>query len=178
MKKHVVGFILFNLIVGTSAIIAALFYEMPKIDSVDVPETPVIYTRSCWRMRKNLQSPQVNAKITQAVFNENTDQLDMDLFLERKNHSTENVSVSLQFFVKDGNQTRYLATETFNLTPDFDLDDKAAQSVTFSYKWLDDLKSHENLYIVPQTAATENYTRLAPRFDEASAAPVTVVDGN
>ena len=180
MNKHIVGFILFNIIVGASAIAAALFYEMPKIESVSVPEVPVTYTgKSCWKNFKMPVKGEVSTRVIQAVFDENTNELDMDLFLERKNHSTESADVTLDFFVKTGSQTRYVASERVNLTPKFNLEDKAAQNITSSYQWLNDLKSHENLYVVPQwTFDAENNKRPVPRFDELNAAPVTVVEKN
>ena len=181
MNKHIAGFILFNLIVGSSAVVAALFYEVPKIETIRVfEELPVTYSgRSCWRSGRNFENGQVNAKIVQAVFDENTNQLDMDLYLERKNHSTDYAGVKLHFFVKNGSETRYLATEKVDLTPNFNLDDKATQSISQSYKWLNNLKSHENLYVVPQTTFdADNYKKIAPRFDELNAAPVMVAERN
>lgn len=181
MKQHITGFILFNLIVGASVVVAALFYSVPNADSVRAPEAPTNYVKTtCWRSRKMRKNEDLNAKVVQAVFNENTNQLDMNLSLNSRDTASGFVSVEFDFFVKDGNQTRYLASETLHyLKPEFNLDGKATQSIISSYQWLDDLKSHENLYVVPRTGSNaENENNSAPRFDESNATSVIVINGN
>lgn len=176
MNKHIFGFILFSLIVGTSAIIYGFFVApFVPIQPIQVFENQPEKRKSCRKeIYSRVESGKVNAKVVQAVFNQNTNQLDMDLFLERKNNSTDNVAVWLEFFVKEGAKTRYLATEKVNLTPDFNLDDKATHSITSSYEWLDNLKSRENLYVVPQTFGNTQ-RGFTPVFDEAKATSVIIL---
>lgn len=176
MNKHIFGFILFSLIVGTSAFIYGFFFTpLATIQPVSVFEVRTEKRKSCRKETySRVERGEVTAKVVQAVFNSNTNQLDMDLFLERKNSSTDNVAVRLHFFVKDGAKTRYLATEKVDLTPDFNLDDKATHSITSSYEWLDNLKSRENLYVVPQTIGNTE-REFTPVFDEAKATSVIIL---
>ncbi|MDQ3179569.1 MAG: hypothetical protein M3Q33_03515 [Acidobacteriota bacterium] len=173
MKKHIFGFMLFSLIVGTSAFIYGFFFApLTAIQPVYVFENQPEKRKSCRKETySRVERPTVNAKVVQAVFNQNTNQVDMDLFLERKNNSTDDIAVWLEFFVKEGAKTRYLATEKVNLTPDFNLDDKATHSITSSYEWLDNLESRENLYVVPRTNGNTE-RGFTPIFDEAKATSV------
>jgi hypothetical protein len=174
MSKHIFGFILFSLIVGISAIIYGFFaLPSPLVLPVYVFENQPEKRKSCRKETySRVERASVNAKVVQAVFNSNTNQLDIDLILERKNSLTDYATVSLHFFAKDGAETRYLRTEKVNLTPN----NKMMHSITESYDWLDDLKSRGNLYVVPQTIGDgESYQRLMPRFDETNAMPITLV---
>jgi hypothetical protein len=167
MKQHIFGFILFTLIVGTAGLISAFFTELPSRDAVkvfDVPRT-VEYKSSCW---KQVKSPTGNssARVVQATLDQKTKQLETDLFIEREASSVRSVNVSLHFFTKDAKGTHYLATEKVWLEPFFNSDNRAAQSITSSYKWLDELGSYENLYVVAETKSS------TPRFSESNAVPV------
>ncbi|MGI8640339.1 MAG: hypothetical protein ACR2MG_10390 [Pyrinomonadaceae bacterium] len=186
MNKHIIGFILFSLIVGTSAVFASFFYETPKIDSINVSETPVAYTgRSCWKSTKNYRSGLASVKISQAVFKLDTKELATDLSVTPGDESIKNVRLALHFFVKDGYSTRYLATENLtNKNGDmkglYDLNEdkfiKTTFSITSTYKLFRNLRSYENLYIIPQIITErDSFTDYAPpQFDETNATPVTV----
>ena len=177
MNKHIFGFILFSLIVGTSAVIYGFLASPAVVEPVFVFENQPQKRKSCRKqMYSRVESKEVSAKVVQAVLNSNTNQLEMDLFLERENNSIENAAVRLHFFSKEGARTRYLATEKVVLTPEFNFDNKATQSITSSYEWLDNLRSRSNLYVVPQTIADgENYRSVTPRFDEEKAMPITLM---
>jgi len=175
MNKHIFGFILFSLIVGTSAFIYGFFYSpLAAIQPVYVFENRPEKRKSCRKETySRVERATVNAKVVQAVFNSNTNELDMDLILEGNNNLTEQANVRLHFFAKDGAKTRYLKTEKVILTPS----DKILHSITESYEWLDDLKSRPNLYVVPQTIGEgESYQRFTPRFDEINAMAITLVE--
>jgi hypothetical protein len=174
MNKHIFGFILFSLIVGTSAFIYGFFFTpLATIQPVYVFENQPEKRKSCRKETySRVERATVNAKVVQAVFNLNTNQLDMDLFLEGKDNSIDDVTVRLHFYVKDGAKTRYLRTEKVLLTPN----DKMIHSITESYDWLSDLKSRGNLYVVPQTfVGIERDQALRLSFDEANAMPITVI---
>ncbi|MEO8074342.1 MAG: hypothetical protein ABI686_13975 [Acidobacteriota bacterium] len=177
MNKHIVGFILFNLIVGTSIITAAFFYQMPKYESVVVtPVTSETYTRSCWRSNKGYANKISAPKVTQAIFDRKTGEIKTELFIQSKNESTEDFIVGLHFFVKDGNSTRYLSTQ--EISESVSNDAKDSSFVTYSYDVIDvidDLKQSENLYVIPEIISNaNNYSDYTPVFDEANATPVTL----
>lgn len=184
MNKHIVGFILFNLIVGTSIIIAAFFYQIPKYESVYVtPVTSETYTRSCWKGNKRYANKMTSAKVTQAVFDSKTQELKTELFVQSNKKIFKDIKVVLHFFVKDGDSTRYLATEDLtnnkgDMKGIYDVSErrmtKATFLVTFDYQWLGDLKSSENLYVMPEVIDTEMNKDYTPVFDEVNATPVTL----
>lgn len=178
MNRHIFGFIFFSLIVGTSAIVYGFFFApLATIQPVFVFESQPEKRKSCRRERfERIERSEVKAKVVQAVLDQNTNQLDMDIFLKRINGSNDEVTVWLSFFTKDGAKTRYLTTEKVFLMPEFSIDDTSINNLNLSYDWLDDVKSRENLYVVPQTIkGAENYEKFTPSFDEANALPVTVV---
>lgn len=170
MKQHIFGFILFTLIVGTAGLISAFFTELPNRDAIKVFEVPktVEYKSSCWKHVKS--SPEktegISARVVQAALNQKTKELETNLFIEREESSVKNVIVSLHFFTKDAKGTRYLATHIAFLEPFFNRDNIATESITSSYKWLNDLDPNENLYV---TAETKSST---PKFSESYAVPI------
>ncbi len=186
MNKHIIGFIIFSLIVGTSAVVASFFYGVPKIESVNVSETSVTYSgKSCWKSTKNYKSGLASVKVLQAVFNPDSKKLATNLSVTPGDNSFKNVRLALHFFVKDGNSTRYLATENLtdkngNLEGVYDLNEdkfsKTLFSVTSTYKLFSNLRSYENLYVIPQIfTERDSFTDYAPpQFDEINATPVTL----
>ncbi len=187
MKKHIVGFIIFNFIVGTSLIVAAFFYQKPKFESVVItPVTSETYTRSCWKSKSRFINNTTSARVTQAIFDSKAQELKTELFVQADDEkSLKTTKVALHFFVKDGNSTRYLATEDLkdekvSMKGTFDSSESRAAKVTFlinsSYQWLDDLKSpsRDNLYVVPQIITNNSYHDYKPVFDEMNATPVTI----
>ena len=186
MRKHIVGFIIFNFIVGTSLIVAAFFYQKPKFESVVItPVTSETYTRSCWKGKSRFINNTTSAKVTQAIFDSKTQELKTELFVQADDEkSLKTTEVALHFFVKDGNSTRYLATENLTnrngvMKDSFDMSDYKNMKATFlvnsSYEWLDDLESRENLYVVPEIIQNAPlYDDYTPEFDELNATPVTL----
>ncbi len=184
MNKHIVGFILFNLIVGTSIIIAAFFYQIPKYESVVVtPVTSETYTRSCWKSNKRYENNLTSAKVTQAVFDSKTQKLKTELFIKSRQNSFTDIKVALHFFVKDSNSTRYLATEDLtreemNMRSISGITERriaeASFLVTSDYQWVGDLKSRDNLYVMPEVVNAGMNRDYTPVFYEVNATPVTL----
>lgn len=184
MNKHIVGFIIFNLIVGISVIVAAFSYQVPKLESVVVtPVTPETYTRSCWKSNISYANKLTSARVTQAVFDSKAQELKTELFIKSNEKSFKDVKVALHFFVKDGDSTRYLATE--DLTGEkgemkgvYDMSEKRVTKATFlvtsSYDWLDDLESRDNLYVMPEVINAGMNRDYTPVFYELNATPVTI----
>ena len=150
----------------------------------EFPETSTNYVKtSCWKSKRNYKNKQTSPKITQAIFDSRTHKLETELFLHSDVKSTEDIKLALHFFVKDGNSTRYLATEDLtdkkvDMKGTFDMSERMTKNsfdVTVPLEWLDDLKSRENLYVVPEIISyTNNYKNYTPVFDELNATPVTL----
>ncbi len=183
MNKHIIGLIIFSFIVGMSAIIAGFFApmpQMPKIDSVRVSEANDYIYRGGKSCRQKKRKPRLqnydilaSAKISQAVFNLNKRQLDTEFTVERGNDSTENVNVALHFFVNDGFAVQHIKTEYVTLTPNFDMGDNAITSKTTSFRWLNNLESRENLYVISEVVEKAySYSNQPPFFDASEAAAV------
>lgn len=184
MKKHLFGFAVFSLIVGTTVFIFSFFKGQPKLSH----SKTVVYEvskQSCWKnVRQNSEVMrdagygQASVKIVQAVLNENTRQLNTNFLINRETPSTQNVRVKLTFvngsFKGKGNWDGVVRTEYVTLSPDFNIDNSGMQSTVSSYQWLDNLKSSENLYVmagtvyslrndldtVPRKADLENFTPI------------------
>ncbi len=185
MKKHIIGFAIFSLIVGTTAFIYAMF-NVVRVEEVPAPTYYQTYspTKSCWKMKRELRESKLDSpKISQAVFNLKTKQLDWKL-------DTPEIAapIRLHFFVKDENGTRYIASEQIlssglrsgQVGMDkraIDMEGREGEvKFTSSYLSLDNLDSYENLYViaerVPQTRV--NYQ---PKFDAVKATAVLVDSG-
>lgn len=183
MNQNVFGVILFSFIVGTAMFVSAFFAPVTEQPLV-VVEKPTVSSKptSCFTKKKFVDETTpvgvANIKVVQAVLNQNTSQLDTDFFIERGNFRTNAIGIALHFFSKDGGKTRYLATQTVTVTPDFDYDNKANQAVTSSYQWLDDLKRRDNLYVIAELSSSFNNNRNPePRFDETKATAVLLDKG-
>lgn len=167
MKKHIIGFAIFSLIVGSAVFIKALFY-FPK-------ETRVSYSystrNSCWKMKRE-GHPITNVPIVrQAVLNLDDKQINWELAVPETNSR-----VALHFFTKDSKGTRYLATE---LAPK-GISGYPVLSYTSTYLGLiNNLGSRPNLYVVAEMIpSSDSQVRdFQPIFDENLATPVLVVSG-
>lgn len=180
MTKNIAGFILFSFIVGVSGVIAFIFAEIPQPEKITVLNVPKYeHKTSCKKKNyNNREDSQASIKVVQAVFNERTQQLDTDLFIERERSSTASVSVVLHFFAKDVEGSRYLASEKVWLEPDFNIEDKATHAITSSYQWLNNLSSHDNLYVIADTTNRQaSYKKHQPNFDENKAIAIISLKG-
>jgi len=174
MTKHIVGLIIFTLIVGTSAIIAGIFGYMttPGADSVSVSDNLLYRIESrrhrCGRKRRKPRKPrprEISATVTQATFDEASRTLttaidfsDSDLF---------DGDLELHFFVKDAYGTQYLKKETISVS-----DAKSVYENTFG--WLNRLESRENLYVIAQVKSSDDRSDYQPSFDSGKATPVLI----
>lgn len=186
MTRHIAGFILFSLIVSVSSVVAYFFADLTKI-SVPQPEKTVVSSvpkyeskhRCDKKAYDDYKSSNVSVKVAQSVFNKRTGLLDTNLFIERKNFSTKNVTVGLHFFAKNQNGARHLATENFYFKPEFNRQNTAIQGIpSRSYQWLDDLNTSENLYVIADTDFSNTDTqKFQPVFDETKAFSVISLKG-
>lgn len=159
MKKHLWGFALFNLIVGTALIIAIMtgnFRRPAAKYTYDVSK------QSCWKnvrqnslSRRNYEKNQNSIKVTQAVLDEKTDKLNMSFSIQRETPSTQQLNVRLTFVNGSYEETGgkfdgSFRSESITLSPSFDVDNKAVFSMPLSYKWLKSSDIKENFYVMAE----------------------------
>lgn len=108
--------------------------------------------------------------------NPKTAQLFTSLSLEKENTATEHIGLTYHFYVKDGVNARYLASETIAIKPVFDVYNQATHDITSSYSWLDSMVTKNNLYVIA-VSGNDGFknTSSIPRFDESSATPVLLM---
>ena len=166
MKKHIIGFTLFSIIVGTAAFIYAMF-NVVNVAEVFVPTyTPTYQGKSCWKMKRDLKESNVGAPVVrQAVLDMKTKQLNWELAAPRTDSK-----IALHFFVKDESGTRYINSA---LAPESGFESGVIKA-TSSYLWLDNLDSYENLYVTAEFTSWSNYKNKSnqPKFDAAKATSV------
>lgn len=174
MKQNIFGAILFSVIVGTAVYVSRPTIILPTPPAVE--ERPVYESRNSCRRVANNQLPKI--KITQAVLNPRTNQLNTSLAIERQYPSNAHFGVTYHFFAKDGAENRYLASETFGVQPNFDSGNRTTHEILSSYNWLDDLDAKNNLYLIAVTT-NEGFAKnnSIPRFDEFNAVPVLLMKG-
>lgn len=185
MNQNVFGVILFSLIVGTAVFVSVYFVPLPVPPAVVEKTFNTItvdkkYSCSKQSRRTVYQPPQyglANVKVIQAVFNQETKQLNTEFRIKRLSNETEGVRIALHFFVKNGKNTTYQATETITLRPDFANTGTADHAVVSSFKWLNDMQPQDNLYVIAESTVSFNQSKsLEPVFEAAKAQSVTVMN--
>jgi len=176
MKKHIIGLTLFSFIVSAAAIVYAIFNvsAIPVVSEVIVDSSPqyVPAERTHCKMRR--ESKVNSIEIRQAVFNTQTKQISWEL-------ATPDVDepVELLFFLKDGEGTRFIASERINNKFSYN----GVLRYSSSYDWLNKRQSPANLYVMARfESEMKNYTenfqvygnKFQPKFDAAKATAVTV----
>ncbi len=171
MKKHIIGFTLFSIIVGTAAFVYAMF-NVVNVEEVFAPAyTPTYQGKSCWKMKRDLKESNVGSPvIRQAVLDLRTKQLNWELTAPQTNSK-----IALHFFVKDEDGTRYINSV---IAPESGFENGVIKA-TSSYLWLDNLDSYENLYVIAEFTSWSNYKNKnnQPKFDPAKATSVLLYSG-
>lgn len=155
MKKHLLGFALFNLIVGTALVIALL---TGRFSSPRTNYTYDVSKQSCWKnvrqnsvSRQNYENSEDSVKITQAVYSERTGKLNMSFALQRETPSTQDVTVKLTFInaVSKGDKNWDIdgRSENITISPNFNVDNQAVYSMPLSYNWLNKFGKKDNFYV-------------------------------
>jgi hypothetical protein len=178
MNQNIFGAFLFSIIVGSAVL--ANFYLTPLPKPLPVYEAPLYVqtgkTLTCNKSRVDKPSRpagSVMIKIRQAVLNQTTHKLTTEYLIKRDHPQTQAIRLSLHFFAKDGRSTQYLASESITLEPVFDRTGTATENIVSSFKWLDDLKQIDNLYVTIDLSANFNRSKnLEPVFNPAAAIPV------
>ncbi len=188
MKKHIIGFAIFSLIVGTTAFIYAMF-NVVRVEEVPAPTYYQTYspTKSCWKMKRELRESKLDSpKVVQAVFNMKTKQLNWELVAP-----TIDSPIALHFFIKDKHGARYFASEknirslsnrgklNYTATSNSANGTSKVINITSSYSWLENLTSYENLYVIAEFAQTAKISdnNFQPEFDAEKATAVLVDSG-
>lgn len=169
MTKHIAGIILFTFIIGSSAVIAGLFTEIPQTNRVIVRENYKVYKKKKKRKRNNCRhkrksySTSSKVNLSQVVFDEDSNKIiaRMDYDNSRKTYG----KVNLHFFANDKYGTRFLKTERIYVSND--------ESVyTKKMEWIGRLSSFENLYVIPEVRNSRTEPWVTPSFDIIKAKPV------
>ena len=171
MKKHLFGFAIFSLIVG-SAIFVSVIFSAPR--EVTVPAVETVYElpvkSSCWKMKREYAKKDSLA-VRQAVLDLETKEINFELYVPKTDSP-----VAMHFFVRDFEGTRYLATE---LSPLLSSTNNGVLGFTKTYSWLKNPDSYQNLYVVPEQISRRDYELgiSNPKFVEDKAFAVTVNSG-
>lgn len=185
MRRHLLGFALFNLIVGTALVVAILTGSFPR------PATRYVYEvskTSCpMNVRQNPETPKIyesksdSIKVTQAVFNENTGKLNMSFKIQRETPATQDINVKLTFIhlrtngISNGDGDDRM--EFISVSPDFNVDNNAVYSIPLSYKWLSVLSRGDTFYV---KAEIYNGNSTEPEnvhiYDGKDFTPILVID--
>jgi hypothetical protein len=169
MTKHIVGLIIFTLIVGTSAVIAGIFSYIttkPNVDTVTVYEDSGVYKRKKRCRKKRKPRPrEISATVLQATFDAAGKKLTTEIFVSETDVESD---LELHFFVKDAYGTQYLKKETITVSSEENLYEN-------SFGWLNRLESKENLYIVAKVKRAYSRWDYQPRFDAEKATPVLIL---
>lgn len=95
MKKHLLGFAIFSLILGTAIFVAALAKSARQ--PVVKQYTYEVSNKSCWKMNRRTEtkadSGRASIKITQAVLNEKTGKMNLSFAVQRETPATQDVKV-------------------------------------------------------------------------------------
>lgn len=180
MKRHIIGLIIFGFIISVTAVIASFFVKMPPIPVLE----PVFESRDfvysggkhCPGKRKKPRPKEsgilTSVKVTQAVFDVKKKQLDTQFLIERGDEAIETVNVALHFFVYDQFGVQHIADEFVTLNPNFDMGDVAISKNIASFKWLTNLESRENLYVISVVTDKPGNRLNPPEFNSSEATAV------
>jgi hypothetical protein len=180
MSKHIIGFIIFSFIIGVTAFLASFFVIMPTLPTLDpVPKFGYIDYESGRHCKGKKRKPRPKAvdqsasvKVTQAFFDAKSKRLETQFAIERADESTETVNVALQFFVYDDFGVQHIADEFVSLEPNFDMGDIAVTNNSSSFRWLNNLQSRENLYVIAKATNNSRYLHNPVDFDPSEATAV------
>lgn len=183
MTKHVIGAVIFSLIVGTSALVGSLFSDAPAATNFGTERGNYVFKkkkkRKCRKRREHREDSQdlATVRISQMEFDSNSGLLNTEFLVAGNNDSGSTVNVALHFFSNDNYGSQHVATEFVSLAPDFNVANTALITETASYRWLKNLQTRENLYVVPEVTLEANtYKVYPPVLDSSKAIPVLFRD--
>lgn len=163
MKKHFTGIALFIFIIGISALVASMFIEIPKMEVFEITQTVPRYESKKKCSKKYREYESADIKVAYAVYNKKTRKL-FTTFASKREHYHFGEQVDLNFFVNNGNQTRFVKTEKVRWERlDWETDGNISK-----FKWLEEMDFHKNLYVIAECEGK------SPEFDESRAMAVLI----
>lgn len=169
MKKHIIGFAVFSLIIGSTVFVKAVFNTSKEIivPAAENYSYTNVTKNSCWRMKRKSAETQ-EAFVRQAFLDLNTKRIDWEIYVPQAGSV-----VALHFFAKTARGSRYIATE---IAPVSDSSGEKIMNYSSLYISLSSFSPYENLYVVPEVISAEDaqMKNFDPKFDEVTATPVSV----
>lgn len=170
MKKHILGFGLFSLIIVASAI--AFVYFQP----FDIYNAPTDNRRMTELPVEELPAVNIGTKVTQAVINSETKQIDLEIALDKNDSTNNTFSLALYFYLNDGaGKTKIIGREKITLCSNDYQNAKATVKIKDSLSWLNKLNTFENLYVMAQPVSVgAEIQEFSPHFNANLAKPVLI----
>ncbi len=169
MKKHIVGFGLFSLIIVASAI--AFVYFQP----FDIYNAPNDNRRIAEFPLEELPAVNIGTKVTQAVIDAETRQIDLEIALDKKDGFNDGTfPLALYFYLNDGaGKTKIIGSEKITLRASDYNNAKATVKIKDSLSWLAKLHTFENLYVMVQPVeGNAEIQEFNPQFNANLAKPI------
>lgn len=166
MKRHLIGFLIFNLIIATSFVICQCLIDnqLERIDFV-----------SSGYFLKNKPFEKSNVKVIQAIFNQHTKQLDIG-FLYNREGSTQEANIALHFYNRDGKNIRYITSERITTRFSINIEQNRVLHESFTCEWLAKPNSNENYYVWIEELPKNTVITKTPisNFDFSSTVPILI----
>lgn len=176
MKKHIFGFAIFSFIIGATVLVSGLLATMfcsgsPVLLKTNYAESE---RKTYCNMKRSQRYGTEKIKIEQAFLDQNNRELKTFIALKNSGKDSDPYTVALHFFTKNGDQTRFVATENVY----FETGLKNNETTLKSLSWTDKLETTDNLYVQPEaTWGLTKYKGIPPGFDQTNAAPVLLSRG-
>lgn len=180
-KQHLIGFIIFSLIVGTSVVVGSFYINIPERKAVMVADDDFkTYNTKKHCRRKKRKKPKkpkkprkaekFSVKLDQVVYNSEKEILTLDLSLPNTAEKPTKISnIALNFFVSDKYGTRHLKTE---YSPVY-FENAFGEVDLIDLDWLKNLQSRENLFVIPAAVSDNSENDIyRPVFIKTKAKPV------
>ena len=176
MTKHIAGIILFTFIVGTSAVVAGLFYEAPaKVRSYSYGYEPWHCKKKKRKKRRRHRRPRFvamapSSNIVSAVYDKQSGVFEATLSSRVFDSRTRSLAnVAYLFFVKDENGASFVGSTTAQGS-------NISRSLAQELSWLKTQELKGNLYVMIENSPGR--TLNIPAFDSGKAVPVLIKNGS
>lgn len=169
MAKHIIGLILFSLIVGVSVFVAGVTNSS---SSVDVAKSyRLIAKKKKKRKKKRRCRHRQSEKVTlnQISFSRNSELLSASFDETGRAFGYKDAQVvQIHFFAKDQHGSRFLKTEYLSYEGDGIESSKETP-------WLTRIDRGQNIYVMAEAAQNSRFT-TQPDFDSSVAVPLLISD--
>lgn len=181
MIKHIVGFVLFSFIVGTSAFVYGLFYSSPDPVFVEVKDfTQWRYSTSKKKRKKRKCPPHrhphfldqtreavggPDIRIQEAAYVAESG----DLRLRVSALEMPETGIDLHFYAVDEFGERFIKTESVPAPP------ASGALEVYRFRWLQNFQQKDKLFIIAEASPGGDGLYAPPPFSQSWAAAVSVV---